>query len=104
MRSGARSRCGRRFRSDLIAAIAGESVGGVRQAFERASRVDPPPTPDVLIGRVVHTLLPGERVARTLIAAAQGFIVQMAMFGDSGPETMGDGLRGLMAMDVQKIS
>lgn len=155
-------------KEDLIAAIAGEAVGGVRQAFERAAQVSPPPTPDVLIGRVVRTLfaegvdggrgldrrayaglivqvwsealrserlaatlteayeglraswselvrlyreqgvltadVPDERVARTLIATAQGFIVQMAMFGDPGPEILEDGLRGLMSMDVQKIS
>ncbi|MFD7428011.1 TetR/AcrR family transcriptional regulator [Streptomyces sp. NPDC059818] len=155
-------------KEDLIAAIAGEAVGGVRQAFERAAKVSPPPTPDVLIGRVVRTLfaegvdggrgldrrayaglivqvwsetlrsdrlaatlaeaydglraswselvglyrergvltadVPDEQVVRTLIATAQGFIVQTALFGDLGPETLEDGLRGLMSMDVQKIS
>lgn len=155
-------------KEDLIAAIAGEAVGGVREAFEQAAQVSPPPTPDVLIGRVVRTLfgksvdggrgldrrayaglivqvwsealrserlaaalgeayeglravwselvaayredgmlsadVPDERVARTLIAAAQGFIVQLAVFGDSGPETLEDGLRGLMSMDLQKSS
>ncbi|MFD7719481.1 TetR/AcrR family transcriptional regulator [Streptomyces sp. NPDC059814] len=155
-------------KEDLIAAIAGEAVGGVRQAFERAAKVSPPPTPDVLIGRVVRTLfaegvdggrgldrrayaglivqvwsetlrserlaatlteaydglraswselvglyrergvltadVPDEQVVRTLIATAQGFIVQTALFGDLGPETLEGGLRGLMSMDVQKIS
>lgn len=155
-------------KEDLIAAIAGEAVGGVRQAFERAAKVSPPPTPDVLIGRVVRTLfaegvdggrgldrrayaglivqvwsetlrserlaatlteaydglraswselvglyrergvltadVPDEQVVRTLIATAQGFIVQTALFGDLGPETLEGGLRGLMSMDVQKLS
>lgn len=155
-------------KEDLIAAIAGEAVGGVRQAFERASQVSPPPTPDVLIGRVVRALfgggadggrgldarafaglivqvwseslrservaatldeayrglwaawselvrayresgvlatdVPDEHVARTLIATAQGFIAQLAMFGDAGPEVLENGLRGLMAMDLQKTS
>lgn len=155
-------------KEDLIAAIAGEAVGGVRLAFERAARVSPPPTPDVLIGRVVRTLfgddvegrnglerrayaglivqvwsetlrserlaatlgeaygglrvswaelvgvyrtsgllaadVPDEHIARTLIATAQGFITQLAMFGDAGPEALENGLRGLMSMDLQKAS
>lgn len=155
-------------KEDLIAAIAGEAVGGVRQAFERAARASPPPTPDVLIGRVVRTLfgddavrrggldprayaglivqvwsetlrserlaatlgeaydglrvswgelvgeyrargmlaagVPDEHIARTLIATAQGLIVQLAMFGDAGPEVLENGLRGLMSMDLQRAS
>ncbi|GAA3477835.1 TetR/AcrR family transcriptional regulator [Streptomyces yanii] len=152
-------------KDDLIAAIAGEAVGGVRRAFEEAVRVSPPPTPDVLIGRVARTLfcgddrgmdrqayaglivqvwsetlrserlaatlseaygglrlawaelvevyrdtgmlaadVPSDHVARTLIATAQGFIAQLAMFGDAAPEVLEDGLRGLMSMDLQKIS
>ncbi|MET7857461.1 TetR/AcrR family transcriptional regulator [Streptomyces sp. NPDC005318] len=151
-------------KDDLIAAIAGEAVGGVRQAFEEAARVSPPPTPDVLIGRVTRTLFDGDReldrrayaglivqvwsetlrserlaatlseaygglkvawaelvevyretgvlsadvpsdhVARTLIATAQGFIAQLAMFGDATPEMLEDGLRGLMSMDLQPVS
>ncbi|MFI6862814.1 TetR/AcrR family transcriptional regulator [Streptomyces sp. NPDC050421] len=155
-------------KEDLIAAIAGEAVGGVRQAFECAARVGPPPTPDVLIGRVVRTLfgdesdgrggldrrayaglivqvwsetlrserlaatldeayaglrvswlelvglyrasgvlaagVPDEDIVRTLIATAQGFITQLAMFGDVGPEVLENGLRGLMSMDLQKVS
>lgn len=152
-------------KDDLIAAIAGEAVGGVRHAFEEAARTTPPPTPDVLIGRVTRTLfdagqlalerqayaglilqvwsetlrserlgetlgeaygglrvawgelveayrangmlradLPADRVARTLIATAQGFIVQLALFGDMESEVLEDGLLGLMSMDVQRAS
>ncbi|MFE9780809.1 TetR/AcrR family transcriptional regulator [Streptomyces sp. NPDC005775] len=155
-------------KEDLIAAIADEAVGGVRQAFERAARTSPPPTPDVLIGRVVRTLfgdgahrrggldprvyaglivqvwsealrserlaatldeayaglrmswarlvgvyrasgvlaagVPDEDIVRTLIATAQGFITQLAMFGDAGPEVLENGLRGLMSMNLQKAS
>ncbi|WNI26072.1 TetR/AcrR family transcriptional regulator [Streptomyces sp. ITFR-16] len=155
-------------KEDLIAAIAGEAVGGVREAFERAARVSPAPTPDVLIGRVVRTLfgagadggrgldrrayaglimqvwaetlrserlaatlaeayaglraawgelvgvyrangvlradVPDDHVARTLIAIAQGYIVQIAIFGDAGPEVLEDGLRGLMSMDLPSVS
>ncbi|MEV0577318.1 TetR/AcrR family transcriptional regulator [Streptomyces sp. RTGN2] len=155
-------------KDDLIAAIAGEAVGAVREAFDRAARVSPPPTPDVLIGRVVRILfhdeanaargldrrafaglivqvwsealrserlaatldeaytglrrswsglvglyresgvlvtdVPEEHVARTLIAIAQGFITQVALFGDAGPEFLESGLRGLMSMNLQKAS
>lgn len=155
-------------KEDLIAAIAGEALGGVREAFERAARVSPPPTPEVLIGRVVRTLfgtgtdggrgldrrahaglimqvwaealrserlaatiaevytglraawaelagvyradgvlradVPDDHVARTLIAVAQGYIVQLAIFGDVGPEVLDDGLRGLMSMDLPSVS
>ncbi|MGP3638286.1 TetR/AcrR family transcriptional regulator [Streptomyces sp. 24-1644] len=152
-------------KDDLIAAIAGEAVGGVRRAFEEAARTTPPPTPDVLIGRVTRALFtggpfgldpqayaglivqvwsetlrserlgttlgeaygglraawaelveayrangmlradpPADRVARTLIATAQGFIVQLALFGDVEPEVLEDGLRGLMSMEMQRAS
>ncbi|MFD7868597.1 TetR/AcrR family transcriptional regulator [Streptomyces sp. NPDC057682] len=152
-------------KEDLIAAIAGQALSGVRDAFERAADASPPPTPDVLIGRVVRTLfgegaeeeragldhrafaglivqvwsevlrserlaatlregfdglraswadlvalyrangmlgadVPDEHIARTLIATAQGFITQLAMFGDTAPEVLENGLRGLMSMDL----
>lgn len=37
-----------------------------------------------------------------MIATAQGFIVQEALFGDVRPEVLEGGLRGLMAMKTQK--
>ncbi|CAM5738613.1 TetR family transcriptional regulator OS=Streptomyces microflavus OX=1919 GN=Smic_05920 PE=4 SV=1 [Streptomyces microflavus] len=45
-----------------------------------------------------------DHVARTMIATAQGFIVQEALFGDVRPEVLADGLRGLMSMGPQKAS
>ncbi|WP_327693303.1 TetR/AcrR family transcriptional regulator [Streptomyces sp. NBC_00459] len=39
-----------------------------------------------------------ESVARTVIAAAQGFVAQMALFGGAPVEVLQDGLRGLMSM------
>ncbi|OCC12679.1 TetR/AcrR family transcriptional regulator [Streptomyces sp. PTY087I2] len=48
--------------------------------------------------------VPDDHVARTMIAAAQGFIVQEALFGDVRPEVVENGLRGLMSITPQKIS
>ncbi|MEU9706934.1 TetR/AcrR family transcriptional regulator [Streptomyces sp. NPDC047981] len=45
-----------------------------------------------------------DRMARTLIATAQGFIAQQALFGDVDVETIQDGLRGLMSMETQSPS
>ncbi|MEU6956435.1 TetR/AcrR family transcriptional regulator [Streptomyces sp. NPDC045714] len=152
-------------KEDIIAAITQETFAAIRGAFEEASRMTPPPTPDALLGRVlggvlageVHGLerrafaalvvqlwsetlrderlaallddgyatmrvawaklvdayrsagilasdVPGDDVARTMIATAQGFIVQEALFGDVRPEVLKNGLRGLMSMNPQKIS
>jgi AcrR family transcriptional regulator len=48
--------------------------------------------------------VPADRVARTLIATAQGFIAQQALFGDVEVEVLEDGLRGLMSMETQSPS
>ncbi|MFF4855465.1 TetR/AcrR family transcriptional regulator [Streptomyces rubiginosohelvolus] len=48
--------------------------------------------------------VPADHVARTMIATAQGFIVQEALFGDVRPEVLENGLRGLMSITPQKIS
>lgn len=42
--------------------------------------------------------VPAEHIARTLIAAAQGYITQQALFGGIDPGMLRDGLRGLMSM------
>lgn len=42
--------------------------------------------------------VPAESVARTMIAAAQGFVAQMALFGIAPVEALQEGLRGLMSM------
>ncbi|MER5709719.1 TetR/AcrR family transcriptional regulator [Streptomyces sp. NPDC002122] len=44
--------------------------------------------------------VPADHVARTLIAVAQGFIAQQALFGNVSVEILEDGLRGLMSMSV----
>ncbi|MFJ3583519.1 TetR/AcrR family transcriptional regulator [Streptomyces sp. NPDC090127] len=48
--------------------------------------------------------VPADRVARTLIATAQGYIAQQALFGDVRVEVVQDGLRGLMSMRSQSAS
>ncbi|MFF3324882.1 TetR/AcrR family transcriptional regulator [Streptomyces sp. NPDC002889] len=154
-----------RSKEELIEAIADEAFSGIRAAFEEAARHTPPPTPDVLLGRVLRRMLieevpggdrqafarlivqvwtetlrnerlaatlgegyagmrlawaklvdayragglmdadvPADHVARTLIATAQGFIAQQALFGDASVEVIEDGLRALMSMQDPKIS
>ncbi|MFI6085550.1 TetR/AcrR family transcriptional regulator [Streptomyces sp. NPDC051217] len=46
--------------------------------------------------------IPAEHVARTMIATAQGFAAQQALFGEAPVEVLQNGLRGLMSMGVQK--
>ncbi|MFF2137191.1 TetR/AcrR family transcriptional regulator [Streptomyces sp. NPDC058193] len=53
---------------------------------------------------VMRSDVSGDDVARTMIATAQGFIAQEALFGGVGIEALENGLRGLMSMDPQKIS
>ncbi|MGW8885316.1 TetR/AcrR family transcriptional regulator [Streptomyces sp. NPDC055749] len=152
-------------KEDLIAAITDEAFRVIRGAFEEAARTTPPPTPDLLLGRVIgglfagelyglerrgfaslivqvwaetmrnerlaamldegytgmraiwvtlveayreagilHSDVPADDIARTLIATAQGFIAQEALFGGVKPQAPENGLRGLMSMDVQRAS
>ncbi|MEU0303457.1 TetR/AcrR family transcriptional regulator [Streptomyces sp. NPDC006175] len=152
-------------KEDLIAAIADEAFRSIRSAFEEAAELTPPPTPDVLLGRVLrgvfegqvygmerracaalivqvwaetlrndqlartleegyagmrgawaklvdayraaglmHSDVPADDVARTMIATAQGFMAQEALFGGAEPAVLENGLRGLMSMDRSKIS
>ncbi|MEV6400473.1 TetR/AcrR family transcriptional regulator [Streptomyces sp. NPDC051907] len=154
-----------RSKEELIGAIAGEAFAAIRGAFDDAARTTPPPTPDVLLGRVLRTMLeeqvpggdrqefarlivqvwteslrddalaammregyagmrqawaklvdayrdnglmtadvPADHVARTMIATAQGFIAQQAIFGDVRVDVLEDGLRALMSMQDPKIS
>ncbi|MFF3835600.1 TetR/AcrR family transcriptional regulator [Streptomyces sp. NPDC048511] len=152
-------------KEDLIAAIADEAFANIRRAFEEAAELTPPPTPDILLGRVVRGVfegqvygmerrtcaalivqvwaetmrnerlaktlhdgytgmraawaklvdayraaglmradVPADDVARTLIATAQGFLAQEALFGGVEPDVLENGLRGLMSMDPSRIS
>ncbi|MFC8079004.1 TetR/AcrR family transcriptional regulator [Streptomyces sp. NPDC057307] len=46
--------------------------------------------------------IPAEHVARTMIAVAQGFAAQQALFGEVPIGVVQNGLRGLMSMGEQK--
>ncbi|MFC7307987.1 TetR/AcrR family transcriptional regulator [Streptomyces monticola] len=48
--------------------------------------------------------VPADHVARTMMAVAQGFIAQAALFGDARVEQIEDGLKALMSMQVPKPS
>lgn len=48
--------------------------------------------------------VPADHVARTMMALAQGFIAQQALFGDARVEQLQDGVRALMRMEVPKVS
>ncbi|NBE54738.1 TetR/AcrR family transcriptional regulator [Streptomyces boluensis] len=48
--------------------------------------------------------VPADHVARTMMALAQGFIAQQALFGDARVEHLEGGLRALMRMEVPKAS
>ncbi|GJF28831.1 hypothetical protein KNE206_15310 [Kitasatospora sp. NE20-6] len=150
-------------KDEIVAAIAGECFRQVRAAFADAARAVPPPTPDILLPRVLTTVFEqaspdGDRrafarliiqvwtetlrndvlaaalqegyavmrdiwtdlvedyraaglmppdtdpddVARTLIATAQGFIAQQALFGDVDPETVRAGLHALTRMGLRR--
>ncbi|MEU9605772.1 helix-turn-helix domain-containing protein [Streptomyces sp. NPDC048057] len=149
-----------RSKDELIEAIADEVFDVIRGAFTEAARTDPPPTPDVLIGRVLRRVLydhlegadeqalarlviqvwtetlrnerlaavldegygtlrgawvqlvegyrahgwmsddaEADHVARTLIATAQGFITQQALFGNVSVDILESGLRAVMSME-----
>ncbi|MEU2248956.1 TetR/AcrR family transcriptional regulator [Streptomyces sp. NPDC019224] len=83
------------LRSERLAATLNEAFGGLRRTWTE------------LVGLyreagVLRADVPDEHVARALIATAQGFIAQLAMFGDTSPEVLENGLRGLMSMDPAK--
>ncbi|MFF4349884.1 TetR/AcrR family transcriptional regulator [Streptomyces sp. NPDC001530] len=47
---------------------------------------------------LMHEDADADAMARTMIALAQGFAAQMAVFGAASPEILRDGLRALMSM------
>ncbi|MEU6987495.1 TetR/AcrR family transcriptional regulator [Streptomyces sp. NPDC046324] len=85
------------LRNEQLFRTLSEGYHGMREAWAKlveAYRANGIMTADV----------PADRVARTLIATAQGFIAQQALFGDVEVDVLQDGLRGLMSMEMQSPS
>ncbi|MER6601858.1 TetR/AcrR family transcriptional regulator [Streptomyces parvus] len=85
------------LRDERLAALLDETYATMRVAW--AKLVDAYRSAGILGSDVLD-----DHVARTMIATAQGFIVQEALFGDVRPEVVEEGLRGLMSMNHPKIS
>lgn len=85
------------LRDERLAALLDDGYATMRVAWTR--RVDAYRSAGTLSGDV-----PGDHVARTMIATAQGFIAQEALFGDVRPGVLENELRGLMSINSQKIS
>ncbi|MEU4132765.1 TetR/AcrR family transcriptional regulator [Streptomyces wuyuanensis] len=85
------------LRNDQLAAILNEGYHGMRQAWSKVVEA-------YRAGGILPADVPADHVARTMIATAQGFIAQQALFGDVRVEVLEDGLRALMSMQVPKAS
>lgn len=73
------------------AAVPYEGCGGVREASGR-----------IVVAHqdsgMMRSDVPPDHVARTMIAAVPGFLVQLSLFGPTPVETPRDGLRALMGV------
>jgi AcrR family transcriptional regulator len=79
------------LRNDELAALLREGYGAVRETWARIARAYQD------AGTMRSDVSP-EHVARTMMAAAMGFIAQQALFGPTPTEVLGDGLRALMSV------
>jgi AcrR family transcriptional regulator len=79
------------LRNDELAAVLLEGYGAVRETWARIAGAYQE------AGTMRSDVSP-EYVARTMMAAAMGFIAQQALFGPTPTEVLGDGLRALMSM------
>ncbi|MFJ4840001.1 TetR/AcrR family transcriptional regulator [Streptomyces sp. NPDC088746] len=85
------------LRNDQLARTLGDGYAGMRAAWSKL--VDA-----YRAAGIMHSDVPADDVARTMIATAQGFMAQEALFGGVDPAVLENGLRGLMSMDQSKIS
>ncbi|MET8077895.1 TetR/AcrR family transcriptional regulator [Streptomyces sp. NPDC005303] len=79
------------LRNEELATVLREGYGAVRETWTRivgAYQDAGTMRPDV----------PPEHVARTMMAAAMGFLAQQALFGPTPAEVLSDGLRALMSV------
>ncbi|MFB7513733.1 TetR/AcrR family transcriptional regulator [Streptomyces sp. NPDC056144] len=81
------------LRNEELAKTLSEGYNGMRVAWARLVTA-------YRESGILAADVPADHVARTLVATAQGFIAQQALFGDVSVEVLEDGLRGLMSMTV----
>ncbi|MEU9167989.1 TetR/AcrR family transcriptional regulator [Streptomyces sp. NPDC048420] len=79
------------LRNDELAAVLREGYSSVREAWARIVKA-------YQDAGTMRSDVPPESVARTMMAAAMGFIAQQALFGPTPTEILGDGLRALMSV------
>lgn len=78
-------------RNDRLAAVLNDGFGQVRDAWVRVVE-------SYQETGMMRSDVPAEQAARTLIATAQGFIAQQALFGAAPVDVLRSGLRGVMSM------
>ncbi|WP_449348649.1 TetR/AcrR family transcriptional regulator [Streptomyces shaanxiensis] len=79
------------IRNEELSAVLREGYGAVRGAWAR------------IVGEyqdagMMRSDVPPEHVARTMMAAAMGFLAQQALFGPTSADELAAGLRALMSM------
>ncbi|MFE3033235.1 TetR/AcrR family transcriptional regulator [Streptomyces canus] len=79
------------LRNEELAALLSEGYGAVRETWTRIVRA-------YQDAGTMRPDVPPEHVARTMMAAAMGFLAQQALFGPAPAEVLGDGLRALMSV------
>lgn len=85
------------LRNDMLARTLEDGYAGMRAAWSKL--VDA-----YRAAGLMRSDVPADDVARTMIATAQGFMAQEALFGGVEPAVLENGLRGLMSMNQSKIS
>jgi hypothetical protein len=78
------------LRNEELAALLREGYGTVRETWTRIVRA-------YQDAGTMRSDVPPDHVARTMMAAAMGFLAQQALFGPTPVDVLGDGLRALMS-------
>ncbi|MGX1371655.1 AcrR family transcriptional regulator [Streptomyces canus] len=79
------------LRNDRLAALLSEGYGAVGEAWTRIVEA-------YQDAGTLPSDVPAEHMARTMMAAAMGFLAQQALFGPAPAEILRDGVRALMSM------
>ncbi|MFP3986170.1 TetR/AcrR family transcriptional regulator [Streptomyces sp. E11-3] len=85
------------LRNDELSALLRDGYTKVREAWVRIVRA-------YQDAGLMRADVPADSVARTMIAMAQGFAAQQALFGEVTVQSMTEGLRGLMSMGQPRAS